>query len=167
MALAQPVTQHEGLEYSYEQVGFGIISEGYQHAGAKIEVKFEEIPELVGEKLVAKVDQAADDIARQMSQFGYAKLDEAITKGGNKIDAQGQPFSQTMYLEMIERMEVSFDKNGKPTHTIITHPDMAKAMIARMVEWEKDDAFQRKYKDLMQRKQEEFLDRESNRKLVD
>jgi len=167
MALAQPVTQHEGREYSYEQVGFGIISEGYQQAQAKIEIKFGEIPDLVGEKLLAKVDQAAGEIARQMAQFGYAKLDEAITKGGNKIDAQGQPFSQSMYLQMIERMEMGFDKRGKPTHTFITHPDMAKAIMAKMGEWEKDDAFQRKYKELMQRKREEFRDRESNRKLVD
>ena len=117
--------------------------------------------------MISKVDAAASEIARQTSRIGYEKIDEAISKGGTRVDAHGQPFSQEMYLEMIDKVEMDFDRNGRPTQTIIAHPIMAKSMIARMEEWEQDEAFQKKYKELLQRKREAFLDRESDRKLVD
>jgi len=58
-ALGRSVTQHEGILHSYEQItdtGIRSITEGMQEIAVPIEVKIEEVPELVGERLLQRVD---------------------------------------------------------------------------------------------------------------
>src|SRR5260370_932179 len=73
-ALGRSITQHEGTFHSYEQItdtGIRSITEGLQEIAVPIEVKIEEIPELVGEKLSARMDAIAEEAARQVSQITF------------------------------------------------------------------------------------------------
>ena len=166
MAHSRSLTQHEGHVHSHEQEGGNIISEGYEEIAAPVEIKFSEVPELVGERLIRKVDALADEMARQTSQLGYRKIDELSSAAGTAVDGKGRPFSQEMFLKALESMEIDFDERGNPKTEIHAHPDMVKVMVKRGAEWERDTNFQRRYRDLMQRKREAWRARESNRKLV-
>ncbi len=166
MAHSRSLTQHEGHVHSHEQEGGNIISEGYEEIAAPVEIKFSEVPELVGERLIRKVDALADEMARQTSQLGYSKIDELSSAAGTAVDGKGRPFSQEMFLKALESMEIDFDERGNPQMEFHAHPDMVKVMVKRGAEWERDTNFKRRYRDLMQRKREAWRARESNRKLV-
>jgi hypothetical protein len=52
-------TQHEGRSMRYEQVGYGEKQEDLTHHSFPIEVKFDEVPTLIGEKLDEKLEGLA------------------------------------------------------------------------------------------------------------
>lgn len=169
--LGSRITQHEGVLHTYEQsTDYGIrsVTEGLEEISVPIEVKIDEIPELVGEKLLARIDAIAEDAARQVSQITFRKMDQVTREAGMAVDAAGGPPTQKIWLEMFEKMEVDFDpKTGMPEVTLVMHPVMAESMQKLWIEWEKDASFMKQYGDLLARKREEWRDRESRRKLVD
>ena len=98
------------------------------------------------------------------------KHSEATERIGNQIDAGGQPFSAELYFKMLETVQINFDSQGRPdissTH-LVMHPDQAARVEPLLAQWEADESFQRRYREIMVKKREEWRDRESNRKLVD
>jgi hypothetical protein len=167
LSMGTTVIQHEGFAHSYEQIGVGIIEEKLKEHAIPIEIKLDEVPDLIGDRLIAKVDGVADELARRTSQDAYKKLDESMAKVGNSIDAGGKPLSQEIYLEMLQKMEIDFTEDGEPAFRLMMHPDMADVVRKRMEEWENDKDFQRRYNELILLKREAWFDRESSRKLVD
>ena len=170
-ALGRSITQHEGVLHSYEQItdsGIRSVTEGMQEVTVPIEVKIEEIPELVGEKLLARVDAIAEETARQVSQITFRKMDQVIREAGMAVDAAGGPPTKEIWLEMFEKMEMDFDPvTGRPEVTMVLHPVMAQTMKKLWSEWEQDMVFMKRYKELLAEKREEWRDRENRRKLVD
>jgi hypothetical protein len=98
------------------------------------------------------------------------KVGEAADRVGNQFDAGGQPFSAELYFKMLETVQIDFDSQGRPdtssTH-LVMHPDQAARVEPLLAQWEADESFQRRYREVMLKKREEWRDRESNRKLVD
>lgn len=125
LRMGTTVIQHEGFTHSYEQLGVGIVEENLKEHAIPIEIKFDEVPELIGDRSKAKVDAIADEFARRTSQDAYRKIDESTGKFGNRIDAGRKPFSQETYLAMIEKIEIEFEENGEPGFALVMHPDMA------------------------------------------
>jgi hypothetical protein len=166
-SLPRAFTQHEGNVYSYPQEGAGTVSEGFERFEVPLKVEVDELRNLVGERLIEKIDKLAEEMARKTSEHGYRVLDRAAEKSGGRIDAGGQPFDQDMFLRMIEQVDLSFDANGKPDFVLLMHPEMAAALRQRGDEWERDLAFKKRYDEIIMLKREVWLDRESNRKLVD
>ena len=84
------------------------------------------------------------------------------------FDAGGKPFHPEMLLEAIERMPIEFDDKGNPKlPTITMNPAQMERIKDKLTEWESDSVLRDRYEAIMRKKREEWLDRESNRKLVD
>jgi hypothetical protein len=95
---------------------------------------------------------------------------EVAERVGTKIDAEGQPFSAELYFKMLEAVQIDFDSNGRPDISgtrLVVHPEQAERMRQLFMQWERDDAFQERYRQVMLKKREEWRDRQSNRRLVD
>lgn len=166
-ALGMSITQHEGLLHSYEQVGAGIVEEGFREYSVPVEIRFDEIPDLVGDRLIAKIETIGEELARQTSKDGFKKIEEELSKVGNFVNAAGRPVSEEVFFEMLHKMDMSFDDNGNPDITFIVHPDMGEHLRRLSEEWKSDAKFNERYKELMRVKREAWLDRENHRKLVD
>jgi hypothetical protein len=170
-ALGVRITQHEGTLHSYDQLthsGIRSVTEGLQEIKVPIEVKIEDIPGLVGDRLLERVDAIAEEAARQVSQVTFRKMDEITREAGMAVDAAGSPPTQEIWLKMFQKMEMDFDpKTGRPEVTMIMHPVMAEAMKKLWSEWENDTVFMKRYDEILAEKREEWRDRESRRKLVD
>ncbi|HKW73934.1 MAG TPA: hypothetical protein VJN64_00285 [Terriglobales bacterium] len=168
---SKSIVQHEGDRMAHDQItreGKRIVESEYERAEAGIMVPIEEVPTMVGPKLIEKLDQMADDIASQTSRSGYKKLDEVLTETGAGIDAGGKPLDAEMYLQALEGMEINFDPETlQPTFVIVIHPDLTPAMMKVKDTVENDPNFKRRYDDLIARKLKDWRDRESNRRLVD
>lgn len=158
---------HEGRNFSYEQEGTGIVHDSYHEFAIPIEVKFSDVPALFGPKFEEKLETIANEQAKQLSEFVQSRMTSIINQAGTGVNAGGKPFSKELLLTALEGMDMSFDESGKPELTFVAHPVMAEEMDKRWREWEEDTQFMAKYHALLGRKREAFLDRESNRKLVD
>ena len=165
------ITQHEARAFSYEQItgaGKVTVEEGFEEVKVPVTVRFEEVPDLVGTVLLQRIDEIADEVAKQTSQQGYRKLDQITRQAGTAIDAGGGPFTQELFLQSEEVREMDFDpKTGKPEGIYVAHPKTAEYMHGLWKEWELDPAFMRRARDIRAKKYEEWRDRESRRKLVD
>jgi hypothetical protein len=169
--LATTIVQHEGNLMAYDQLtkeGKRIVTGGYEKAEAGVTIPLEEIPNLTGDNLNKKIDEIAEDIAKQASQRGFQKIDEALTEAGAGVDAAGGPMTPELYLEGLEKMEMSFDTETlQPTFTIVIHPAMMPSMEKLKDQMENNPEYKARYEALMERKREEWRDRESHRRLVD
>lgn len=170
-ALGREFTQHEGRAFSYEQIideSKRIVETGFEEMVVPIRVEFKDIPDLVGEALLRKLDELADNIAEQTSRLGQRRLTEATRLAGTAIDAGGQPFTQELFLQSESARDWEFDHlTGQQEGVYIAHPQTAERMHNLWQEWEKDSAFMKRVAELKARKYEEWRDRESRRKLVD
>lgn len=170
-ALGREYTQHEGKAFSYEQIideGKRIVKEGFEEMLVPVRFEFKDIPDLVGEVLFRKLDELAEAFAKQTSQLGYRRLNEATQLAGTAIDAGGQPFTQELFLQGENARDWEFDPlTDKPEGVYLAHPQTAERMHRIWQEWEKDLVFMKRVAELRARKHEEWRDRESRRKLVD
>jgi hypothetical protein len=166
-SLPSAFIQHEGNLHSYPQEGFGTVTEGYERFEIPFKVEFDELRQLVGDRLLEKMDTIAEELARKTSEHGYRVLDRVTEQAGNRLDAGGKPFDQEMYLAMLDKVEISFGDDGKPDFVMLMHPTMAETMKARWAEWEQDPVFMNRHERMMGLKREAWRDRESYRKLVD
>lgn len=167
VSLPSAFVQHEGNLHSYPQEGFGTVTEGFERFEIPIAVSLGELRDLVGDRLFEKMDSIAEELARKTSEHGYRVLDEVTEKAGNRLDAGGKPFDQEMYLEMLNKVEISFGDDGRPDFVMVMNPAMADAMRANWAKWEQDALFVKRYERVMELKREAWRDRESYRKLVD
>ncbi len=164
------VTQHEGGVHSHDVVGptgNKTLTEGFAEIKVPFEVKVADIPNLVGGKLFEKIDAMADEFARQQSEIGYRKLDEAIDAAGGGVTAGG-PLTKDLWLEAFAKREINFDpKTRKQDTVIILHPVMFESLKKLLPEWQRDKEFMKRYNEILAEKYEDWRDRESRRKLVD
>jgi hypothetical protein len=170
-AIGRQFTQHEGKAFSYEQIldeRKRIIESGFEEMRIPVTLELKDIPDLKGPNLHKKLDELADDIAKQTSQLGYRVLDQSTRLAGTAIDAKGGPFTQELFLRGEEARDWEFDpETGKPEGVYLAHPETAERMHNLWQKWEEDREFMKRVKELRARKYEEWRDRESRRKLVD
>jgi len=169
--LAASIVQHEGELMAYDQLtkeGKRTLTGEYEKAEAGVTISLEEIPTLTGENLYKKLDQLAEDIARQTSQTGFRRLEETLANAGTGVDAGGQPLTPELYMQSLEAMEINFNPDTlEPTFVLIIHPAMRPSLEKVKDLMENDPEYKGKYEALMARKLEDWRDRESRRKLVD
>lgn len=140
----------------------------YKEIQGNLTIEASEVPDLTPEKIKEKFDRVADEMARQTFQGMLAEIIRVTNSVGNSIDANGQPLTQELFLQMLERMDQSFDENGNwMPPTIFISPDMAKKHFEIMKSWENDPKFLTRQAEIVTRKREEWNDRENSRKLVD
>jgi hypothetical protein len=105
-----------------------------------------------------------------MHEMLLHKAGQATARVGNQVDADGKPFSAERYFKMLETVHIDFDELGRPDISgtpMVMHPDQAEPVRALMEQWQQDESFQQRYREIMLKKRDEWRDRESNRKLVD
>lgn len=167
LARIKSITQHEGLVHEYEQTGFGTVSDGYHELKAPITIRIEDVPDLVGDNLQQKIAGIAEELGKQQMQMFFRTIDETTEKAGTKIDGDGQPLSAEKILQLIEMTQVDFDSSGRPTASFVIHPQMADTAKKIGEQIENDPELKARAERIRSKHYESWLDRESNRKLVD
>ena len=159
---------HEGHQWALNRADGMEDNQPYLQIEGLMTVEISEVPSLTPDKIREKLDKIADDMARQISQGMFAEISRVTKEVGNEVNAEGKPLSQDLFLQMLEKMDLDFDENGNLNPpTIVMHPDLWKAKKEEIKSWETDEKFLSKQKRLIEKKKEEWRDRENNRKLVD
>ena len=133
------------------------------HFSERTEIPVEKILYGSIEDIFEHYEQAAVAMAYEQEKFLLESIDKAVQSTGNVVDAKGQPPSPEMILQLIEKVEINFTEDGK---------SMTSSFACSPTLWEKlqpllDDLVKTKeYKELIERKRNEWRDREANRTLV-
>jgi hypothetical protein len=114
------------------------------------------------------VHDMSTELAEKMTKRMFETIGEAVEQVGNVIDAKGQPFSADLFIEMLEKIELSFDDAGNwQPPTITLHPETAEKVIPKLKESENDPAIKARMDAIIERKRGEWRAREARRTLVD
>ena len=160
-------TQHEGRELRYERVDAPTVQEGPNVIQAKFEVQMADVPNLVGEKLDAKLEEMAQEMASQEAKLFFRKVGESCDEVGTSRDAGGQSLTAERLLEMIGSVQADFGPDGRPRGQFVIHPDLAPALKKAGEEFDSDPELQRRHAEILKRQRAEWATRQSNRKLAD
>lgn len=138
-----------------------------QAASAETNFSIEEIPRLSVEQRITKLDDAAREMASQISSHAFATINEAVDKVGNVVDAKGKPFSPEAIFEVLEKIQLDFDEDGKHKEiTVVIPPALSDRARETLVQLHSDPKLSLRYQELIEKKREEWRAREAARKLV-
>ena len=140
----------------------------YELFSGALEVNHQDLIERGPIALVEGLKKLAEELSSQQSKMVFERLNQITAKTGNIVDAGGQAISPDLILQMLEKIEIDFNEDGQPQlPTLVLSPEYYERLKEKMPEWEKDEHYNRKFNELIQRKRQEWHDRESHRKLVD
>lgn len=167
--LAQIQSHHqvEGDRFSYETHDGDIQRDTFKAFRTPVTTRVLPSPIEQESEIVQKLDEAAQDIAKQHMRLLFTTVTESSQRAGTAYDAGGRPFHMGMFLDALEGMQVDFDDDGRPKlPTIVMHPDQLKIIGPKLAEWEKDPALHARWEQVLAKKKDEWRDRESRRKLA-
>lgn len=135
---------------------------------AKLEITKEEVVRKGPDAFFSRVDEIAEEIAKQQSQSIFKKIGEVTERTGQIVNAKSKPLSPQLILEALEKVAIDFDEYGNPIFpTLVLHPNQYEKIKDEIPKWESDPELRRKHKELIEKKRKEWIDRENRRKLVD
>lgn len=138
-----------------------------QAASAETNFSIEEIPRLSVEQRITKLDDAAREMASQISSHAFATINEAVDKVGNVVDAKGKPFSPEAVFEVLEKIQLDFDEDGKHKEiTVVIPPALSDRARETLIQLHSDPKLSLRYQEIIEKKREEWRAREAARKLV-
>jgi hypothetical protein len=167
LAQIKTFQQHEGVTIDFEQVDYGRKKQDGQVQAVSVELRFDEIPSLMGEALEKKMRVLADQSGALKMKSLFSRIEEATEQTGQKLNAEGKPLDGRMLLDIIDMAEGGFDRTGKPTNSFIVHPSTLPSLKKASEEVENDPELKRRLESINSRQFQQWADRESRRKLVD
>jgi len=134
---------------------------------SRISVSRDEFGAMSVEDVLKKVDEAAEDMARQRDEAFFKLMDEVCEQAGNVLSAQGTPVSAEHLLRALKKVDIDFDDQGKPfLPTAIAGEKVASQIREAGRQLETDPVWRRRYSRLMDLKKDEWRAREADRRLV-
>jgi len=136
-------------------------------ASAETSIRFDEVPRLTLRDRLAKLDEAAQEMARQISEHAFRQINEAVERVGNVVHGEGKPFGPDIFMEVIEKIQLDFDADGKPSEMmVVIPPSMGERARATLESLQQNPEYSKRYQELIEKKRMEWRDREAARKLV-
>lgn len=165
LASAPSYTHHEGNRWRIEGEGGYSNESSYQLIEAEFSLQVKEIPYLTPDEIQEKLDEVAQEMAKQRHRGIIESIEAVATKVGNVGQRQ---LGKDAYLEALDKILLSFDDEGNPSSPVLLiSPELHEAIKDDVETWNQDPEFLERYAKIIQRKREEWRDRESRRKLVD
>jgi hypothetical protein len=160
--------QHEGRRGSYSTVNGVVKEQNYQEMGVNYSILYKDIPFMGMGDVVALVKQKGKEMGEKMGKYFFKTVDETIQETGNIVEAHGRPFSLDLMFETLEKMAIDFDLDGTPRMpTLIVHPKVMEQVRELIKVEETEKKYEQRHKDLIEKKRQEWYEKQNRRKLVD
>jgi hypothetical protein len=167
-SLIEPAILHEGDRFTIYREDGTKETKYLKTSVASVKMTVEDIQSKDLEILSKNVDKLASQVSEKNEKMVLDNLNEITEAYGNSIDAQGRPFTVDLYLEGIEKIQLNFDEEGNwEPPTLIVPPTMLSLVREELKKLNDDPELQYRFNELLNRKREEWLVQENNRKLVD
>jgi hypothetical protein len=159
---------HEGDRWAIKQPD-GTVDESYfTEISEKYVIEPKDVIEKGPSAIIQNQLKLAEKMTKKQHELFLRKMQSVTQKSGNVVDAQGRPFTPELFLELLEKVDIDFDDQGRPQlPALFVGPDLAARIKEKLPEWEANLAHKKAFEDLINKKKSQWDDRESNRKLVD
>jgi hypothetical protein len=129
-------------------------------------IKLDEVENWTEEQIYAHYERMAEQMAFQQKKMTYEEIDKAVKSVGNEVSLNGPPSAEGM-LKTYEKMWIEFQEDGKHVPlTLVCSPEAQPQFEKAIQQLESDPAMRKRFEELIQRKGNEWRERESARKLV-
>jgi hypothetical protein len=132
----------------------------------QLEIKIDEIENLTLDKVIQKHDVMIADMVSKQANFIRERMSSELPES-QSINTKGKKLSAELILEIKDKMQVAFNPDGTPREIFVDgHLFTPDVMAAVEQEFQNSPELQKRHKELMARKWEEWRAREADRKLV-
>ena len=139
----------------------------FERIEAAMEIPLDEFSTLTPPKLVEEYKQLGQRMAIEQMKVFIKTLDQACDESGQKVDGGGRSFCIELWMEALEKMELSFKEDGElEVPFFLINPSMAEQLKAEVERLEHEPELKRRYEELVVRKRSQWRDREASRKLA-
>ncbi|MFB0875793.1 MULTISPECIES: hypothetical protein [unclassified Sphingobium] len=164
MGLVKSHIQFEGRQSAIQRETGELDETPITSASGEISIEFVDLAEFTEELVGKHLDDIAQQLARGMSEHFQQRMHEVTEKVGNVVDGQGKPFSEELFLEVMEKIEHNFGPDGSwQPPTMIVGPGMAEKIAAA---GEMSSEGNKRLKAILERKRDDHRRREAARILV-
>ena len=168
MSQIKAVRHFEGDELKVTDATGQTEESTYKTLTDELRVDYQVLIDRGPDYLATRLEELTAELGRQQLNMVREHIDEITARTGNVVDAAGQEITPSLYLKVLENMEIGFSEHGEPQlPTFLASPELGERLKAKMQEWETDQCYKKKLAELIERKRQEWRDRESHRKLVD
>lgn len=169
LAKVRTYRQHEGDRFTIiREDGTSTTSPQREIRSEAMEFRLADIQARGEVAIFETVAKAYGQVARGTRRLFSERIDEEPI---NRFEGGGRRFTPEVYLEILETLEMSFDDAGNWNEPDFwqerPNPKLQETVRAVRKRFDEDADLRGKLDALIDRKREEFNDREANRKLVD
>ncbi len=144
-----------------------IIKTDIKKISGEVKILNEDVKSGNFNKALDYVDQMAKDKALQQSKIVIEEFIKITTQTGQVTDNDGRPFDAEIFFKALEGIQFDFHEDGGFDHPqFVFPPQMEQRAKAVLTDIEKDPLYKKRYDELIERKRQEWRDREASRKLV-
>lgn len=159
-------TIHEGRATRMKHGGDEWVDK-MNEASAEVAIKHEELEKFNLNSFLALAKEVGTKFLEAKTRNLFDTLHEATERVGNVVDNAGRPLDHDAMFKVLETIQIDFDENGRPElPTVVISPAMAPRLVMLNKQFQETPDLQKRYANLINRKKEEFLEREASRKLV-
>lgn len=168
--LMRRFTIHEGDKSSYQTVDNETVPLNMEQVESVINIPNNDLSKLRFHEVIDIYERMASELLEKKQKQTLQQINDTVEAIGNTVDAKGRSFQEST-LEMLEKLHIDFDEvREKPEMpTMIVNPatwEKLRAEEAATTEEERAE-HERRQSEILDRKFEEYVLREGNRKLVD
>lgn len=158
---------HEGEGGMSVREDGSVESTELEEYSADVTYDLAEIKDLTLEEAFSRYQEIVGQVAKQQEKTVISRVSEAARSVGNQIDARGKELSPDHVLEMLETVRIDFNEEGNPIWPTLVLTPVTKEKMEEVQRQLEEEPYKSRMEELVQKKRQEWNDRESSRKLVD
>lgn len=168
LSLFNSYRQHEGNRFTIVQEDQTTRTSRYRQVEVEGALKVADLlangTQAIRDMLATMAEGLSKDQVKMFEEVMKSATDEA----GTAVHADGRPFSAELFIEAIDKMELSFDDDGNwEMPTLVGHPMHAARIKSELARLDSTPELHAKATAIVNRKREQWRAREAGRALVD
>ena len=130
---------------------------------AKLTVTLEDIVNFNIEKTCMAIYEFGLSFREDIAKTLFSTLSQVTDFTGNVVDGEGKGISHELIIEMIEKIDIGFDQDGKPyLPTIVIPPALAKSFESLKAD---ENKYKAKIEEIIEKKRKDYFAKKGHRRL--
>lgn len=156
------ISNHEGPISMRTNVNEEVIDKAPSLVEMSFNIPYESIINTDINCLIMAIEEAADSGLQSFIPQVFDFLSEICEAGGQVVDGKGQPFSFDLFLELLEKIDITFEEDGTPNMpTMVVNPKMREVIEKNPPTKEQE----KKVEELINKKRDDFFAKKRTRRL--
>lgn len=167
MKVAQKRPIYEGNYLEINSVSGRSEEKEFKRISTEFRIKPEDLIERGLDAYYSKFSEITEEMRKKQSKLLIEAFEETTHQTGNIVDCKSKPIAE-WYLEVLDKVSIIFDEFGSPTMPdIFVNPNDYERIKSDYSKMQFDPSIKEKIRKIVERKRREWIDKESNRELVD